>query len=47
MGPMDSYGYISSHTPFFGSDFHICVAQKQETFEDQDLITRDVKRYLH
>ena len=32
---------------FFGSDFDICVAQKQETFEDQDLIIRDVKRYLH
>ena len=35
------------HTPLFGSDFGICITQKQRTFEDQDLIIIEVKKYLH
>ena len=31
---------------FFGSDFSICVAQNQRTFEDQGLIV-EVKKYMH
>ena len=38
-----TFSYIRTHTPFFGSDFGICVAQKQRTFEDQDLIIIEVK----
>ena len=32
---------------FPGSDFGICIAQKQETFENQALVIVDVKKYLH
>ena len=37
------FSYIRTHTPFFESDFRICVAQKQGTFKDQDLILIEVK----
>ena len=32
------FNYIRNHAPIVGSDFSICVAQKQGTFDDQDLI---------
>ena len=34
----EHFNDIRTHTPFVGSDFSICVAQKQGKFEDQDLI---------
>ena len=40
----EHFSYIRTHTPFFGSDFSICVVQKRGTFEDQDLITIEVKK---
>ena len=44
----ENFSYIRTHTPFFRSDFGICVSQKQGTFEDQDLIIIEVKKkYLH
>ena len=30
--------YITDQYSFFGSDFGICVARNQRTFEDRDLI---------
>ena len=41
------FSYIRTHTPLFGPDFGIYVAQKQGTFEDQELIIIEVKIYLH
>ena len=35
------FSYIRKHMdpyPFFGSDFGVCAAQNQRTFEDQSLI---------
>ena len=34
----EHFNYIRTCTPFVGSEFSICVAQKQGKFEDQDLI---------
>ena len=41
-----SFSDIRTNTHFFGSDFGICVAQNQVTFEDQSFII-EIKKYLH
>ena len=45
----ENLGYVRTHTPFFAlwTDFGICVAQKQGTCEDQDLIIIEIYYHLH